>query len=195
MPEVELRELDMLWLVALIFLPCVFAAVMLLVPGRFRELLRWLALFGAAGTLAISLCMWVDYYRVLEFHSDRTTKSMYHPESSLEARLARQVSNAAKDVPGPFLSNDLVVYRPWIEQFDIHFAIGVDGLSLALVILTALVTFLAVIASWTIEKNLRGYLILLMLLETGVIGAFLSFDLFLFNVFFLCIVLPMYFQV
>ena len=193
--DTSMRELDMLWLVALIFLPTAFAALILFVPGRFRELLRWLALFGTGGTLALSMCVWVDYYRVLESHSDRTYRTWYHPASSLEARLAKQAANAAMPTPGPYLSDDLVVYRPWIEQFNVHFAVGVDGLNLALVILTALITFLAIIASWRIEANLKGYLILVLLLETGVIGAFLSVDLVLFYVFYELMLLPMYFLV
>ena len=181
--DTSMHELDMLWLSALIFLPAAVAALILFIPGRFRELLRWVALFSTAGTLALSMCMWVDYYRVLEQHSDRTYRLMYHPASSLEERLAKQEANAAAPAPGPYLSDDLIVYRPWIERFDIHFALGVDGLSLALVILTALISFLAVIASWNIESNLRGYFALILLLETGVIGAFLSVDLFFFTSF------------
>lgn len=190
-----LREYDMIWLAALIFLPAAVAAFLVIVPGRFRELLRWLTLFATAGTLGLSMCLWIDYYRVLEFHSDRTYRSMYHPASSLEERMAKQAGNAAAPTPGPYLSDDLIVYRPWVERLDIHFALGVDGLNLALVILTALITFLAAIASWTINENLRGYLMLLLILETGVIGAFLSTDLFLFYVFYELMLLPMYFLI
>lgn len=190
-----LRELDMIWLCVLIFLPSVVALLLLAVPGRFRELMRWLAVFGTAGTLAVSLCVWVDYHRVLEHHSDRSVRSMYHPASSLEARLLKQTANAAAPVPRPYLSDDLIVYRPWIERFGIHFAIGVDGLNLVLVILTALITLLAIVASWNIQNHLRGYLALVLLLETGVIGAFLSLDLFLFYVFYELMLLPMYFLV
>jgi len=87
--DTSMRELDMLWLVALIFLPTAVAALILVIPGRCRELLRWMALFATAGTLALSMCTWVDYYRVLEFHSDRSVRQWYHPASSLEAA-ARQ---------------------------------------------------------------------------------------------------------
>ena len=67
-----------------------------------------------------------------------------------------------------------------------------DGISLPLVVLTALVTLLAVVASWKIEQSVRGYLVLLLLLETGVIGAFLALDFFLFYVFYELMLLPMY---
>ena len=91
----DARELDMIWLSALVFMPAAFGLLLLIIPSRFREVLRWVALFGTAITLAISLCVWVDYYRVLEFHSDRTERSMYHPQSRLDSRVLRQQANAA----------------------------------------------------------------------------------------------------
>ena len=195
MRRMDARELDMIWLSALVFMPAAFGLLLLIIPSRFREVLRWVALFGTAITLAISLCVWVDYYRVLEFHSDRTERSMYHPQSRLDARVLRQQANSAAPVPGPFLSHDLVVIRPWIRAFDVNYSLGVDGLNLSLIILTSLVTMLAVVASWKIENHLRGYLILLLTLESGVIGAFLSLDLFLFYVFYEVVLLPMYFLI
>jgi NADH-quinone oxidoreductase subunit M len=190
------REVDMIWLTAQVFLPLAVAALLLVVPGRFKELLRWIALFGCAATLALSLCLWVDYYhRVLEFRSDRSVESMYHPDSRLDARVGQQQANAARPVPGPFSSIDLVVVRPWISQFNVNYALGVDGLNLLMVILTALVTLLAVAASWKIDDRLKGYLVLFLTLESGVIGAFLSLDLFLFYVFYEVMLLPMYFLV
>ncbi len=190
------REVDMIWLTAQVFLPLAVAALLLVVPGKFKELLRWIALFGCAATLACALCLWVDYYhRVLEFRSDRSVESMYHPDSRLDARVERQQANAARPVPGPFSSIDLVVVRPWISQFGVNYALGVDGLNLLMVILTALVTLLAVAASWKIDDRLKGYLVLFLTLESGVIGAFLSLDLFLFYVFYEVMLLPMYFLV
>lgn len=187
------REVDMIWLTAQVFLPLAVAALLLVVPGKFKELLRWIALFGCAATLACALCLWVDYYhRVLEFRSDRSVESMYHPDSRLDARVERQQANAARPVPGPFSSIDLVVVRPWISQFGVNYALGVDGLNLLMVILTALVTLLAVAASWKIDDRLKGYLVLFLTLESGVIGAFLSLDLFLFYVFYEVMLLPMY---
>ncbi|CAN5440506.1 hypothetical protein BH11PLA2_BH11PLA2_24290 [soil metagenome] len=191
----DAKEQDLLWLAALIFLPSLVALFLFVIPSRFKELLRWVTLFSTAGTLALSMCIWIDHYRVIEFNSDRTSRTWYTPTSRLDSRLEAQTIAAAQPVPGKYLSDDLVVYRPWIERFDIHFAIGVDGLNLSLVILTALITLLAVIASWKIETNLRGFLALILILETGVIGAFLSLDLFLFYVFYELMLLPMYFLI
>src|SRR4029079_7137832 len=79
-----------------------------------------------------------------------------------------------------------------IARFNIQYALGVDGISLPLVVLTALVTFLAVAASWKIEQSVRGYLALVLILESGVIGAFLALDFFLFYVFYEVMLLPMF---
>ncbi len=192
----NVREVDMIWLSVQVFLPMAFAVLLLFFPGKYRELLRWVAVFGCAATLACSLCLWVDYYhRVLEYRSDRSVESMYHPESRLDARVESQQSRSAKAVPGPYLSIDLVTIRPWISAFNVQYALGVDGLNLLFVILTALVTLLAVVASWSITDRVKGYLFLILMLESGVIGAFLSLDLFLFYVFFEVMLLPMYFLV
>jgi NADH-quinone oxidoreductase subunit M len=189
------RELDLVNLVLLVFLPAAVATVLLVVPARFKELTRWLALGATAATLVLGLCRLVDYYTLLEFRSDRSVRSMYHPDSRLDSRSDRQMADAARPVPRAYDSFDLLTRRAWVERFDIHFALGVDGINLALVLLTCVIGLLAVVASWTIEHHLRGYLVLLLLLQTGVIGAFLSLDLFLFYVFYEVMLLPMYFLI
>lgn len=189
------RETDMIQLSVLVFLPAIGALLLLLIPSRFRELMRWVAIVASAVTLTLALCLLVDYHRLLESYSDRDTRSLYHPASRLDVRAEQQQIDAAQAVPKAFNSFDLLTRRPWIERFDINFSLGVDGVSLAMVILTALVTLMAVVASWTIEHQLRGYLALLLILESGVIGAFLAMDLFLFYVFYEVMLFPMYFLV
>jgi NADH-quinone oxidoreductase subunit M len=189
------RELDMINLAVLVFLPAAFAAVLLFVPPRFKEFMRWWAVIATAATLTLGLCRLVDYLTLLESQSDRTTRSMYHPGTQLDSRSDQQMSDAAQPVPRPFDSFDLLTRRPWVSRFDVNFALGIDGLNLSLVLLTCLVSLLAVVASWKIENYLRGYLILLLLLQTGVVGAFLSLDLFLFYVFYEVMLLPMYFLI
>ena len=83
----------------------------------------------------------------------------------------------------------------WIPSLNIQYLVGIDGLSLPLVILTALVFVLAIVASWKIQKQIRGYLAILLLLETGCLGSFLSLDFFLFFVFFEMSLVPMYFLI
>lgn len=88
-----------------------------------------------------------------------------------------------------------VVSHSWIPGFNIHYFLGVDGISLPLVLLTSFLSVLAMWASWPIVKNVRAYCILFLLLETGMLGVFLSLDFFLFYVFWEVMLLPMYFLI
>jgi NADH-quinone oxidoreductase subunit M len=80
------------------------------------------------------------------------------------------------------------------ETLDIKYFVGIDGLSLLLVLLTTLLGPIVVLSSWTyIGTKQKGYYALLLLLQTGITGVFTSFDLFLFYIFFELTLIPMYF--
>ncbi|MYI93977.1 NADH-quinone oxidoreductase subunit M [Candidatus Poribacteria bacterium] len=84
----------------------------------------------------------------------------------------------------------------WIETFNIKYHVGIDGLSVTLLLLTALLGPICVLASWrNIEKGIKAYMALFLLLETGMLGFFAALDLFLFFVFFELTLLPMYFLI
>jgi NADH-quinone oxidoreductase subunit M len=83
----------------------------------------------------------------------------------------------------------------WIPSFDIYYMLGMDGISFPLVMLTAVVSILAMGASWSIKKHVKAYCILFLLLETGMLGVFLALDFFLFYVFWEVMLLPMYFLI
>ncbi len=83
----------------------------------------------------------------------------------------------------------------WIPSFGIHYLLGVDGISFPLVVLTGVISFFAMIASWSIKKYVKGYCILFLLLLTGMLGVFMALDLFLFYVFWEVMLLPMYFLI
>ena len=84
---------------------------------------------------------------------------------------------------------------PWIPSFGIDYAVGVDGISLFLILLTTLLSPLAILASWSIHDRLKEYFIFMLLLETGMIGVFVSLDFFLFYVFWEIMLVPMYFLI
>jgi len=88
-----------------------------------------------------------------------------------------------------------VVRVPWISALGVEYFLGIDGLSVPMVWLTTLLLFLATFASWNIEKGVKGYMLLLLLLEVGINGVFCSLDLFLFYVFWEVMLLPMYFLI
>jgi NADH-quinone oxidoreductase subunit M len=83
----------------------------------------------------------------------------------------------------------------WIPSFNIYYFMGVDGISFPLVLLTTFITMLSMAASWTIDKHVKAYCILFLILETGVLGVFLALDFFLFYVFWEVMLLPMYFLI
>ncbi len=83
----------------------------------------------------------------------------------------------------------------WIPSLGIHYHLGVDGLSLPLIVLTALLSLLSVAYSWRMELRLKEYLFLFLLLETGMLGVFAALDFFLFYIFWEITLVPMYFLI
>jgi NADH-quinone oxidoreductase subunit M len=84
---------------------------------------------------------------------------------------------------------------PWIPSFGISYQLGIDGISLFLILLTTLLTPLSILASYSIVERPKEYFIFMLLLETGVLGVFSSLDLFLFYVFWEVMLIPMYFLI
>jgi len=82
----------------------------------------------------------------------------------------------------------------WISNLNISFFVGIDGMSMLLILLTAFITPLTLISSWSsIDKNVKEFTFFMLLLETGIIGVFISLDLFLFYIFWELMLIPMYF--
>jgi NADH-quinone oxidoreductase subunit M len=91
-----------------------------------------------------------------------------------------------------------VVDIPWIPiaGWEIHFFLGVDGLSILLVLLTTLLTPLSILSTWTaVEDRVKDFMLFFLLLEVGMVGVFLAQDLFLFYVFWEFTLVPMYFLI
>src|SRR5260370_6559466 len=99
------------------------------------------------------------------------------------------------------------VYQ-WIPQFGVHYAVGVDGIALVLILMTAVLMPVVVLASWNDAEGVSGpagappprrsvktYFMLLLVLETMMIGVFAATDVFLFYVFFEAMLVPMYFMI
>jgi NADH-quinone oxidoreductase subunit M len=83
--------------------------------------------------------------------------------------------------------------RPWMPTLGISYHVGVDGISLLLVLLTTFLMPLTLLASWhSIEKRWKEFAVTMLLLETGMLGMFVALDLFLFYVFWEAMLIPMY---
>jgi len=153
-------------LTILIFLPMVGGLFTLL--AKSRSAVRWTAMATTIVTFALSLLLFAYF--------DWNAGKGY----------------AYADQGGTV---QLVQRADWIKSFNVQYLVGIDGLSFPLVILSTFICLLACIASWNIEKMTKGYMCLFLLLETGILGVFLSLDFFLFYVFFEVSLLPMYFLI
>ncbi len=90
----------------------------------------------------------------------------------------------------------MVEKRSWLPGYGIQYFLGIDGISLWLVLLTTFLMPISVLASYSgIRKNIKEYMIFMLLLETGMVGVFLSLDLFLFYIFWELMLIPMYFLI
>ena len=148
----------------IILLPVIGALAAMVTPARFA---RWLALIFATATFVLSIAI---FFRVVVING-YNFGSLNHPVESINL--------------------------PWIDftagtfTFRINYFLGVDGLSLPLVILNALLTMLAIIGGWE-KPRVKEYMALLLILEAGVMGVFLSFDLLLFFLFWEVELAPMF---
>ena len=92
----------------------------------------------------------------------------------------------------------LEVQQSWIKVagWNIDFYMGVDGLSILLVLLTTLLTPISILSTWTaVEERVKEFMVFFLLLETGMVGVFVALDLFLFYVFWEFTLVPMYFLI
>lgn len=93
------------------------------------------------------------------------------------------------------LQDKFSVKIPWISQFNIFYYLGIDGISLPMIILTALLCVLCILSSWTINKKVKAYFALFLFLQSSIFGVFLALDFFLFYVFWEVMLIPMFFLI
>lgn len=94
------------------------------------------------------------------------------------------------------MQNAFNIAVPWISQFNIFYRLGVDGISMPMVILTGLLFMLCILSSWTqIKKSIKAYFALLLLLQSTVFGVFFALDFFLFYVYWEVMLIPMFFLI
>ena len=175
--------LTSLWLVPLIGLVTV-----LIVPRPAERAIKWVALGFTSLTFVLTLVALSLFLRA-------GLKDKPLAERVTHNTLLTDKDGDAVEADESGGQSDLVVRRAWIPYFNIQYYLGLDGISLSLVVLTGFVAVLACLASWPIEKQVKGYYALYLLLCTSMIGVFISLDLFLFYVFFEVMLLPMYFLI
>lgn len=179
-------ELDFWLMSSVIVMPAVFALGLLFVPSRRAEFIRWWTLIGTLVTFVLTCFLFIDFLRWTDMHITNPDKAA----QLLPARTDLQLSHYRRSEPVE--SNDLVARKGWIGRFHIDYSVGVDGINMALLLLSSSLFILAFLASWKITKAVRGYCMLFLLLETGVLGLFLALDFFLFYVFLEVALIPLY---
>ena len=147
------------YLSILLFTPLVGAFLLLLVPRRNEDAIRWIANLVAFVGFVISVPLWF----------------WYNPANA---------------------DFQFVERAPWIPAVGAEYFLGVDGLSTLLILLTTLMGFIAILSSWTaITERVKEYYIFLLILQTGMLGAFMSLDFLLFFLFWEVMLVPMYFLI
>ncbi len=158
---------SVLLLSAIVFLPAAGALAVGLVPKGRDEAMKWISLAITAGVFLLTV--WIAV-----------------PQGASGDATRFELGQAAMQQ----------AFRiPWITSFDIEYAMGIDGISFPLVILTSFLSVLAMAASWNITRHVKAYCMLFLLLETGMLGVFMALDFFLFYVFWEVMLLPMYFLI
>ena len=143
----------------ILFTPLVGALVLLFVPKRQEDVIRWIANVTVVIGFLVSLPLWFRY-------------DTANPDFQFVERL------------------------PWIPSIGAEYFLGVDGFSVLLILLTTLMGVIAVLSSWTaITMRVKEYYIFLLMLQTGMLGAFVSLDFLLFFLFWEVMLVPMYFLI
>ncbi len=159
----------------IIFLPLLGGIAILLFPREQVYLIRWTALGVACADLLIVLGLMLAYS---------------------QANLATSSTIVGSSPTSTFFS-DVNEQMTWISTpgFILNYSLGVDGVSILLVALTALLTVVCIGASFRIEQKVKNYMAFMLLLECGITGVFLSTNLFLFYIFWELMLIPAYFLV
>jgi NADH-quinone oxidoreductase subunit M len=161
----------------IVFLPIIAGLIILAVPSSQKQIIRIVSLLAALAQGVLAVLIWRAY------------------DPSLPGITAG---------PGgsPLGSFQFVEKLPWISlklggfgSLNIEYFLGIDGISVTMIILTALVSAIGVLSSWTIQKQVKGYFILYNLLASAMMGCFVALDFFLFYVFWELMLLPMYFLI
>jgi NADH-quinone oxidoreductase subunit M len=160
-------------LTLLIFTPILFGFIILVTPSRWRAGFKYITLLATLLQLGISIFIYCNFKNGAGFGG-------INHEAQFQ-----------------FMQK-----LPWINlnlgpmgKMQIDYFVGIDGISIALLVMTSFVLVIAALASWEITSNLKGYFVLFLILDMAVTGVFCSLDFFLFYIFYELMLLPLYFLI
>ena len=179
----------------IIFLPTIGALGLLVFDKKAVELMRNFALAATVITFVMTLFLWTKFDS-----NDPGIQPVYQttgPDTAPQQLTKYEVDDQGRVVQNGQIAENIQrgEVAEWIGRWNIFYRLGYDGISLPLVLLTSFISMVSLLAAWNITKHVRGFLILFLLLETGMLGVFLSLDFFLFYVFWEIMLLPMYFLI
>jgi NADH-quinone oxidoreductase subunit M len=156
-----------------------------------------LAAYLSGERRAKHVALWVG---IAEFLISLPLFVYFNPAGSCTFSTAGPAVSAAMQAPPDLITQQALmqncVSTPWFPDWGIYYRLGMDGISLFMVLLTTLLLPLMVLGSWTyIRERQRGFYASLLALTTGVVGVFVAVDMFLFYVFWEMMLIPMYFLI
>jgi len=101
--------------------------------------------------------------------SDQIHVSVLHPDAG-DGRVAEREVNGASGRQAEQAALQFVERAPWIPSYNIEYFVGLDGISVSMILLTVLLCPICVLASWGIERALKGYFALFLLLDASILG-------------------------
>ncbi|MEO8884738.1 MAG: NADH-quinone oxidoreductase subunit M [Mucilaginibacter sp.] len=160
-------------LTLLIFTPILFGFIIALLPSGMRGSFKYITLLATLVQLAISVWIYCN------FKTGPAFGGIMHEDQF-----------------------QFVQKIPWINlnlgtmgNMQVDYFVGIDGISVTLLVMTSLILVIAALASWEITSNLKGFFVLFLILDMAVIGVFCSLDFFLFYIFYELMLLPLYFLI
>lgn len=154
------------------FLPLIGMIIVMLIPNKNINSVKWVTLVTTILQLIVAAFIWLNFNSTLTGIND--------PNGFQYVEKSRWI-----DLQG----------LGWFGHLSIDYFLGIDGLSVPMVMLTAIISFIGVIASWNINRSTKGYFALYLMLDTGMMGVFVALDFFLFYLFWELTLLPMYFLI
>ncbi len=154
------------------FLPLTGMIAVMLMPRGNASAVKWTALITTTLQLLVAALIWINFKPALT--------GINNPSGFQFIEKSRWI-----DLQG----------MTWVGHVAIDYFLGIDGLSLPMIMLTSIISLVGVIASWNVNKSLKGYFALYLMLDTGMMGVFVALDFFLFYLFWELTLLPMYFLI
>ncbi|WPP53127.1 complex I subunit 4 family protein [Catalinimonas niigatensis] len=161
----------------LIFIPLAVALILLLLPARFVQVFKWMTLLATLLQLGVAIFVYANFETAPIASEDNAAVSKL-----IHAQLSEEVDWIQIDMGS-------------LGTLSIDYHLGVDGLSISMLLLAVFVLTIGAISSWTIRQHVKGYFLLYLLLCSSVVGCFIALDFFLFYLFFEFMLLPMYFLI